>query len=72
MRLKFGSRFGPAREIHAGSGYWSQDGALQVLALPAPPTHLCVRWPAAQETTVPLPPNATNITLTTSGKLTQP
>ena len=23
---------GPAREIHAGAGYWSQDGAVQVLA----------------------------------------
>jgi len=37
MRLKSGDRFGPAREIHAGAGYWSQDSPVQVLAgLPSP------------------------------------
>ena len=29
MRLGSDGVFGPAREIHAGSGYWSQDSALQ-------------------------------------------
>ena len=28
----FGQRQGPVREIHAGSGYWSQDSSVQVLA----------------------------------------
>src|SRR4029079_15075308 len=31
IRFKNGERLGPAREIHAGSGYWSQDSAVQVL-----------------------------------------
>jgi hypothetical protein len=31
MRLQFKERQGPAREIHAGSGYWSQDSLIQVL-----------------------------------------
>ena len=31
MRPIFGQRMGPAREIHGGSGYWSQDSAVQVL-----------------------------------------
>src|SRR6059058_4125237 len=31
MRLSFGTRQGPIREVHAGSGYWSQDSAVQVL-----------------------------------------
>jgi hypothetical protein len=37
LRLVFGQRMGPAREIHAGSGYWSQDSVVQVLATPDPP-----------------------------------
>jgi hypothetical protein len=27
LRLKFNHGWGPAREVHAGSGYWSQDSA---------------------------------------------
>src|SRR5712675_2445485 len=38
MRLSFGPRQGPEREIHAGSGYWSQDSAVQVLGTPQAPT----------------------------------
>jgi enediyne biosynthesis protein E4 len=45
MRLISGAVSGPAREIHAGSGYWSQDAAVQVLAAPVAPTALHIRWP---------------------------
>ncbi|MEO6487104.1 MAG: VCBS repeat-containing protein, partial [Thermoanaerobaculia bacterium] len=31
MRLLFGERRGPVREIQAGSGYWSQNGATQIM-----------------------------------------
>src|SRR5207237_8493094 len=31
LRLMTGETPGPAREIHAGSGYWSQESAVQVL-----------------------------------------
>jgi len=44
-RLKFGERFGPAREIHAGSGYWSQDSAVQVMGFADQPDGSWVRWP---------------------------
>jgi len=30
IRLGDGKHFGPAREIHAGAGFWSQDSAVQV------------------------------------------
>jgi hypothetical protein len=46
VRLKYESRWGPAREIHAGSGYWSQDSAVQVLGMAEPPRSLWVRWPS--------------------------
>jgi hypothetical protein len=55
MRLKFGERFGPARELHAGSGYLSQDSAVQVLATPEAPTALWVRWPGGRTTESPVP-----------------
>jgi hypothetical protein len=48
IRLRFGERWGPAREVHAGSGYWSQDSAMQVMATPAPPTAMWVRWPGGK------------------------
>jgi ASPIC/UnbV protein len=36
------------REIHAGSGYWSQDSAVQVLGMPEPPSRIWVRWPGGK------------------------
>jgi hypothetical protein len=52
-----GSR-GPVREIHGGSGYWSQDGAVQVLGVAAGkrPIALWIRWPGGAETSLPLAP----------------
>jgi hypothetical protein len=58
VRLVFGQRLGPAREIHAGSGYWSQDSAVQVLGTPEVPTQVQVRWPGGESTTAPVPPGA--------------
>ena len=31
MRSQMAERLGPLREIHAGSGYWSQDSSMTVL-----------------------------------------
>src|SRR2546428_744876 len=44
-RVVFGGRQGPARAVLAGSGYWSQESAVQVLARPEAATQLWVRWP---------------------------
>jgi hypothetical protein len=58
MRLHYqGGRAGPCRAIQAGAGYWSQDGAAQVLGLMEPPVALWVRWPGGKEQTFPLAPN---------------
>jgi len=62
--LSFGSRNGPAREIHGGSGYWSQDSLIPVLGTPEPPTAINVRWPGGKVTTQPVPANATSVTVT--------
>jgi hypothetical protein len=67
LRLKFGARLGPAREIHAGSGYWSQDGAVAVLATPEAPTGLMVHWPGGETVTVPVVPSAREMAVTNAG-----
>ena len=52
---------GPAREIHGGGGYWSLDGATQVLGLAGVPRSVVVRWPGGGETTADVPRDARNI-----------
>ncbi|HVT40501.1 MAG TPA: VCBS repeat-containing protein [Gemmatimonadaceae bacterium] len=54
LRVIAGTAKGPVREIHAGSGYWSMDGATTVLALPAGANAVWIRWPGGREETVPI------------------
>ncbi|MBI3416659.1 MAG: VCBS repeat-containing protein [Verrucomicrobia bacterium] len=69
MRLQFGERLGPARELHAGSGYWSQDSAVQVMATPEPPTQIVVRWPGGRTTSSLIPANARMISVDANGTI---
>ena len=61
VRLQFGDRLGPAQEIHAGGGYWSQDSATLVFAAPTFPTAVLVRWPGGKEQTWLWPVGAASI-----------
>ena len=70
LRLLSGQRRGPAREIHAGSGYWSQDSAVQVLGASEPPTQIWVRWPGGKTTSSDIPNGAKGIEVDVSGKVT--
>ncbi|MFQ5705232.1 MAG: FG-GAP-like repeat-containing protein [Gemmatimonadales bacterium] len=63
IRLVYGERRGPAREIHAGSGYWSQDGPVAVLGKAEPPTAVWVRWPGGRETTTPVTDGTREVTI---------
>lgn len=63
VRLRYDGRWGPAREVQAGSGYWSQNGAIQVLGRSGEPTALWVRWPGGAEQTVPLAAGQLEITV---------
>jgi enediyne biosynthesis protein E4 len=62
-------RRSPWREIHAGSGYWSQDSAVQVIALPDGETssRLMVRWPGGKSITVDIPPGSHEIEVDMTG-----
>lgn len=69
LRLKFGERWGPLREIHAGSGYWSQDGSIQVLGTPEEPMQLSVRWPGGKTTISDVPHGAREIVVDVDGSV---
>ncbi|MFZ0828241.1 MAG: VCBS repeat-containing protein [Verrucomicrobiia bacterium] len=70
LRLMFGTRPGAAREIHGGSGYWSQDSVVQVMGCPETPTQIWVRWPGGKTTTSNVPARAREISVDIDGKLT--
>jgi len=67
LRLKYGDKYGPAREIHAGSGYWSQDSAVEVLATPEPPTQIQVHWPGGRKATYDIPDGLREVHLNAQG-----
>ncbi|MGQ0702843.1 MAG: FG-GAP-like repeat-containing protein [Gemmatimonadales bacterium] len=64
VRIVYADRMGPVREIQAGSGYWSQNGAVQVFGLSGTPTEVWVRWPGGAESRLPVPAGAREVTVT--------
>jgi enediyne biosynthesis protein E4 len=63
VRVGDGNSWGPAREVQAGSGYWSQNSPVIVLGLGEwkEPLQVWVRWPGGKVTQQPLPPAAREI-----------
>ncbi|MFM8361039.1 MAG: CRTAC1 family protein, partial [Verrucomicrobiota bacterium] len=61
VRAVFGDSLGPARAVQAGAGYGSQDGAVLVLATPAPPTAVEIRWPGGRVSRSPVPDGAREV-----------
>tara|TARA_B100001094_G_scaffold305176_1_gene334795 strand:- start:113 stop:1186 length:1074 start_codon:yes stop_codon:yes gene_type:complete len=59
---------GAVRPITAGSGYWSQDSATQVLGYKKPVQHLEVRWPDGQITRKSVEKEAKEITVERDSK----
>lgn len=49
VRADFGARMGPAMEIHAGGGWWSQDSQKLLITGPTRPVGIRVRWPGGTE-----------------------
>lgn len=50
LTLQFADKDGPVREIHAGSGYWSQSSATQVFGMSDKIERIKVVWPDGKET----------------------
>jgi hypothetical protein len=64
VRIVYPDRMGPVREIQAGSGYWSENGAVQVFGLSSTPKAVWVRWPGGAITQVPVPAGAHEVVVT--------
>jgi hypothetical protein len=55
LRLEGRSHAGSAREIHAGSGYWSMDAPTQIMTLDEPALRLRVDWPGGGSSVQEIP-----------------
>lgn len=69
LRWQTGESLGPARELHAGSGYWSQDSATVVLSRRPEPGSVSVRWPGGRVTSTPVPAGVKEIVIGQDGAL---
>lgn len=56
IRAEFGNSSGPAIEIRAGSGWWSQDSSRVLITGASPPTAVHVRWPGGLQQRHPWSP----------------
>jgi len=63
LRLVYADHMGPVREIQAGSGYWSQNGAVQVFGFAGAPAAVWIRWPGGEERQVPLAPETHEVVI---------
>jgi hypothetical protein len=70
--LKFGNHLGPVREVHGGSGYWSQDSPAIVLGKPVEPTGVWFRWPGRLPQVMEIPPGTGQLRIGESGELQPP
>jgi hypothetical protein len=69
LRVIAGGKAGLAREVQGGSGYFSQNSSVQVMAIPENGAKISVRWPGGKETSSDVPPGAREINVNTSGAL---
>jgi hypothetical protein len=72
IRLRFSDRLGPAREIHGGSGYWSQDSSIEVMAGGGAAKQIWVRWPGGRTTSTDIPVGAKEIIIDSQGRRADP
>ena len=68
IRVDYGDRLGAAREVQSGSGFWSQNSCVQVLAAKSA-LRIQVRWPGGKTVTSRLPPAGSEIELAFDGSV---
>lgn len=70
LRLGDQDHLGPARELHAGAGYWSSDSPVPVMTFAdGMPTRLWVRWPGGPVTESVIPVSAAEIAVSQDGSV---
>lgn len=63
LRMNSGGKLGPVREVHGGSGYWSQDDSTQILSANGMPSELWVRWPGGATNAIAIASGAKTVTV---------
>jgi enediyne biosynthesis protein E4 len=72
IRLQYqGGRRGPAREVHAGSGYWSQDAATQVMGPADNLEAILIKWPGGKTQQSHVPKDATEMRIAIDARATK-
>jgi hypothetical protein len=66
VRAVYGTRLGPVRELQAGSGYWSENGAAQVFGSAETATAVWVRWPGGAVSRTPISTGEREVVITQS------
>ena len=69
IRVGRDGHWGPAQEIHAGSGRWSMDSPVQIMSLAASPNQIRVLWPGGKTTEGAIPAEAKEIEVFESGEV---
>ena len=69
VRLRFKDKTGPARQIHAGSGFWSQDSPVLVFGTPETPDRIKVQWPGGKITESKILPDVREVAINIDGKI---
>lgn len=70
IRLIYEDGYGPTREIHSGSGYWSQDSMVQIMGYRDDVKGIWIRWPGGRVTESDIPENAKEVIVQLDGKIT--
>jgi hypothetical protein len=68
-QLIYENGLGPARQVHAGSGYWSQDSPVLVFGLRDNPQRIKTKWPGGKTTLSDIPVGAREIYINSSGQI---
>jgi len=69
IRLQSSQRMGPVRELHAGSGYWSQDSLVPVIGYATYPEKIEVMWPGGKSSIYLVPAGSLEVELDASGSI---
>ncbi|HIG31257.1 MAG TPA: hypothetical protein EYQ50_27000 [Verrucomicrobiales bacterium] len=69
VRIVYQNTRGPARESHAGSGYWSQDGSIFIMGLAADPIGVEIRWPNGRRMDLKIPEGTRDIEVDYMGQI---
>ena len=70
IRLVYEDGYGPAREVHLGSGYWSQDSIVQIMGFRDNAKRVWVRWPGGKVTESNIPTGVKGIVVDENGEVT--